>query len=124
MIFEPTNKKSLSLPAPVQQGRKLILSVDDELGVLYSRYKPLSAAGYAVVSATDGIQALQIVSSDPIDFVLPDFILEGMNGGKVADMMKAIRPDIQSARSGVYRTCTVPIDRTELRRTKQHRRIL
>src|SRR5215469_14650879 len=74
--------------------RKLVLSVDDQLGVLYSRYKLLSACGYAVLSATDGIQALQIFGSNLVDLVLLDFALEGMDGGLVAEAMREHKPNI------------------------------
>jgi CheY-like chemotaxis protein len=91
---DPMYNKQMSSPAAAQSGRKLILSVDDQLGVLYTRYKLLSAAGYAVLSATDGVQALQIFGNSKVDLVLLDFMLQGMDGGLVADAMKAHSPDI------------------------------
>ena len=94
MISEPTYNPSMSSPASAQDGRKLILSVDDQLGVLYTRYKLLSAAGYAVLSATDGVQALQVFGSNKVDLVLLDFMLQGMDGGLVADAMKAHSPNV------------------------------
>lgn len=86
--------KQYSSPTSAQEGRKLILSVDDELGVLYTRYKLLAAAGYAVLSATDGVQALQIFGSNPVDLVLLDYALQGMDGGLVADAMKTHSPHV------------------------------
>jgi CheY-like chemotaxis protein len=94
MSSDPMYNKQMSSPALAQNGRKLILSVDDQLSVLYTRYKLLSAAGYAVLSATDGVQALQIFGSNPVDLVLLDFMLQGMDGGLVADAMKAHSPNI------------------------------
>jgi len=88
------HSESVSTETMQQRGRKLILSVDDELSVLYSRYKLLSSAGYAVLSATDGVQALQIFGSNAIDLVLLDFLLEGMDGGSVADGMRAYKPEV------------------------------
>ena len=58
------------------------------------RYKLLSAAGYAVLSATDGVQALQIFGGNKVDLVLLDFMLQGMDGGLVADAMKAHSPNV------------------------------
>lgn len=86
--------KSLSSPASAQEGRLLILSVDDELGVLHTRYRLLSAAGYAVLSATDGVQALQIFGSNPVDIVLLDYALQGMDGGLVAEALKIHSPHV------------------------------
>ena len=94
MSSEPMYNKQMSSPPTAQDGRKLILSVDDQLGVLYTRYKLLTAEGYAVLSATDGVQALQIFASNKVDLVLLDFMLQGMDGGLVADAMKAHSPNI------------------------------
>jgi CheY-like chemotaxis protein len=94
MSPDPVYNKQMSSPAAAQSGRKLVLSVDDQLNVLYIRYKLLSAAGYAVLSATDGVQALQIFGGNPVDLVLLDFMLQGMDGGLVADAMKTHKPNV------------------------------
>ena len=73
--------------------RKLILSVDNELRVLYERYKLLAAAGYAVLSACDGVQALGLFSTEKVDLVLLDYNLPQMHGGFVAEAIKAQMPD-------------------------------
>ena len=57
MSSEPIYNRHISSSVATQDTRKLILSVDDPLGVLYSRYQLLSAAGYAVLSATGGVRA-------------------------------------------------------------------
>lgn len=72
--------------------KKLILSVDDEPGLLYTREKILESEGYKVRSAADGESALQIFAAHPIDLVLLDYSMPGMNGGAVARQMKARRP--------------------------------
>jgi CheY-like chemotaxis protein len=71
---------------------KLILSVDDEAGILYTRQKILEAAGYDVLSAADGEQALGFFAAILVDLVLLDFAMPGIDGGRVAQQMKAIRP--------------------------------
>lgn len=72
----------------------IILSVDDEAGVLYSRQKVLQAAGYDVLNACDGERALDIFASTPVDLVLLDYSMPGMNGDQVARKIKAERPDV------------------------------
>jgi CheY-like chemotaxis protein len=94
MSSDPIYNKQMSSPARAQNGRKLVLSVDAQLTVLYTRYKLLSGEGYAVLSATDGVQALQIFGSNPVDLVVLDFMLQGMDGGLVADAMKAHKPNV------------------------------
>ena len=75
-------------------GRKLILSVDDDLGVLASRFHLLQDAGYAVLSASDGAQALQFFGENPVDLVLLDYNMPVMPGDLVAQAMKAYKPNV------------------------------
>jgi CheY-like chemotaxis protein len=73
---------------------KLILSVDDEAGVLYSRQKVLQGAGYDVLNACDGEQALGFCASVPVDLVVLDYSMPGADGGQVARKIKADRPEL------------------------------
>ncbi len=73
---------------------RTILSVDDEAGVLYSRQKLLQAAGYDVLSAADGEQALDFFASAPVDLVVLDYSMPGINGEQVARKIKADRPEL------------------------------
>ena len=77
-----------------RDARKLILSVDDDSGVLFSRYRKLQEAGYDVLSANDGVQALQIFGSSPVDLVLLDYAMPGMYGDIVAQAMKDYKPTV------------------------------
>jgi CheY-like chemotaxis protein len=87
--------QSDSSPLTVEQNAcKLILSVDDDSRVLFARYKLLSSAGYNVISANDGVQALQLFGSNPVDLVLLDYALPMMDGGLVAEAMKEYEPDV------------------------------
>jgi CheY-like chemotaxis protein len=94
MSYEPLYNKDSSSPSSARDGRKLILSVDDDLAVLYTRFKLLAAAGYGVLSASDAAQALQIFANHPVDLVLIDYALPEMDGGMLAEAMKTHRPDI------------------------------
>ncbi len=68
--------------------------MDDEAGVLYSRQKLLQSAGYDVLSASDGEQALDFFASAPVDLVVLDYSMPGINGEQVARKIKADRPDL------------------------------
>ena len=94
MSQELMYQQDLSTPATTRAGRKVLLSVDDDLAILYTRFKVLQAAGYAVLSAGDGAQALQLFAEHPVDLVLLDYMLPEMDGGMVADAMKTHRPDV------------------------------
>lgn len=75
-------------------GRKLILSVDDEPRVLRTRQMVLEAAGYDVVNASSGAQALGIFSTVLVDLVVLDYAMPGVNGGDVARVFKTRRPEL------------------------------
>lgn len=94
MSSEPIYNRNFSSPMSALDGRKLILSVDDDSALLCSRYKLLSSAGYGVISANDGIQALQLFGSNPVDLVLLDYSLPVLDGCQVAEAMKEYEPDV------------------------------
>lgn len=72
--------------------RTLILSVDDEPNIVYTRQMLLESAGYAVVNASGGNSALHRFSVDPIDLVLLDYYMPDLNGDLVAAEMKQRKP--------------------------------
>jgi CheY-like chemotaxis protein len=94
MNIESSYNKNSSSPIAGLGRRKLILSVDDDSSVLYARYKLLSSMGYGVISANDGIQALQIFGSTPVDLVLLDYSMPFLDGGQVAEAMKEYKPNV------------------------------
>jgi len=65
-----------------------ILVVDDDSFHLDFISSILMDAGYKVFSASNGQAALDIVKSTPLDLVIADIIMEGMNG---FDLTKKIR---------------------------------
>lgn len=82
-----------STPQPADF-KPLILSVDDDLNVLFVREHLLKSEGYKVVSAAHGREALAIFSSQEIAVVLLDFQMPGMNGVAVGRRMKAEKPHV------------------------------
>jgi CheY-like chemotaxis protein len=72
--------------------RDLILSVDDEPSLLYTRAKILEREGYEVLSAGDGEEALELLGRHAVDLVLLDYKMPGMDGGTLAREMKQRMP--------------------------------
>jgi len=70
----------------------LILSVDDEPNLLQTREEVLRLAGYEVLSATNGKQALEMFATHDVDLVVLDFQMPKMDGGIVAQQMKRRKP--------------------------------
>ncbi len=80
-------------PLLVNNGhRPLILSVDDEPGLLLTREKVLECQGYQVLSAADGEKALAFLGTHAVDLVLLDYKMPGIDGGTVAREMKRRAP--------------------------------
>jgi CheY-like chemotaxis protein len=78
-------------------GRELILLVDDASDVRRAARRTLERRGYDVVEATDTTDALQIVSewARPIDLVLTDIVMPGIDGIDLARRMRSIRPELR-----------------------------
>jgi len=64
-----------------------ILIVDDSTinNILLQNY--LEAHGYDVVSALNGMEAIQILEHQPVDFMLLDMMMPGLNGLDVLAVM-------------------------------------
>jgi CheY-like chemotaxis protein len=74
--------------------RPLILCVDDEWNGLEGRKELLEQSGYSVLLASDGMEALQLFDSHPVDLVLLDYHMPQVSGDVIARQMKAIHPDV------------------------------
>lgn len=72
----------------------LVLCVDDELIGLKVRKILLERAGYRVLIAHDGLTGLEVFSQEPVEAVILDYSMPGMNGGEVAAKMRQTKPEI------------------------------
>ena len=77
--------------------KPIILCVDDTPTILEGRKMLLEAAGYQVLPAASGDEALQLFASNSIDLVLLDYHMPGMKGDVVAARMREQKPDIPIA---------------------------
>ena len=73
---------------------RLILCVDDEVVGLQVRKILLERAGYKVLTALDGRTGLEVFAAEPIQAVVLDYTMPGMNGGEVANRMRQTKPEI------------------------------
>lgn len=72
----------------------LVLCVDDETIGLQVRKLLLERAGYRVLTAPDGMVGLEIFSNEPVEAVVLDYSMPGMNGGEVASKMRQTKPHV------------------------------
>jgi PAS domain S-box-containing protein len=78
-------------------GSETILVVEDDEGVRRLIVGTLGMCGFQVLQAADGPGALLAATQHaaPIDLLLTDVIMPGMNGKEVADRLAALRPQIK-----------------------------
>jgi CheY-like chemotaxis protein len=74
--------------------RFVILCVDDERVSLIVRSRVLEKAGYDVIPANSGAEALHALQSRPVDLVLTDLLMPGMNGAELAREVKIRKPGL------------------------------
>ena len=72
-----------------------ILCIDDDKIGVYLRKAVLQSAGYSVLMASSGREAIEIIESEPrIDLVIVDYVMPGMDGTMVAAAIRTSRPKI------------------------------
>jgi CheY-like chemotaxis protein/nitrogen-specific signal transduction histidine kinase len=88
---------SLVVPVALERGSGTILVAEDQEDVRDVTVAVLRGAGYAVLAAADGAQAIQISArhEGPIDLLLTDVIMPGMDGKSLAEALGASRPDLR-----------------------------
>ena len=72
----------------------MILVVDDDSSVRATIARALTALGYVVREAADGLRALDIVRKEPLTLVILDYIMPGMDGAEVAREIGLIDPEL------------------------------
>lgn len=72
----------------------LILCIDDEALGLEIRKAVLEREGYRVLTALDGSSGLTLFSDEPVQGVILDYFMPGMDGGQVAVAMRRQRPEV------------------------------
>ena len=70
----------------------LVLTVDDELGILRLMQMELSAQGFQVISATSGEAALELLKEHKPDIALVDLMMPEMSGMELMKRMQKIHP--------------------------------
>jgi signal transduction histidine kinase/FixJ family two-component response regulator len=97
------SEKSDELAAPEKTqpdsvpGAPTILVVEDDAAVRELAGKFLSSAGYRVLVAKDGVEALQIAEecSEPLGLLLTDVVMPKMRGTELAARLEKLRPEME-----------------------------
>jgi signal transduction histidine kinase len=80
-----------------ESGGKTILLVDDHAPARKSMQRVLLNAGYRILAASSGKQALKVFAehAGAVDLLIADFTMPGMNGQEVAETLLGQKPDLK-----------------------------
>jgi PAS domain S-box-containing protein len=92
------------LSSEILSGKEIVLLVDDEEIIAEIMEKALTLAGYRVLLARGGEEAIEVYkkNQNDIDLVVLDMIMPGMNGGKVFNRLREINPGVKVILSSGY----------------------
>jgi CheY-like chemotaxis protein len=78
----------------MEKQKAIILCIDDDGALLEARKELLEISDYEVLTAQSGDQGLALFVSHPIDAVVLDYKMPGMNGDQVARQMRRVKPEV------------------------------
>ena len=81
-------------PVRCTMGDMRILVIEDEPAIVRTLERGLGAHGYTVISADNGEDGVMLVTSEPIDLVLLDIALPGLDGHQTLARLRALRQDL------------------------------
>jgi CheY-like chemotaxis protein len=64
-------------------GALTILAVDDDVAILRLLSRILEGAGFSVLSADTGEEALELAKRESVDLAIVDYVMPGMNGAEL-----------------------------------------
>jgi two-component system cell cycle sensor histidine kinase/response regulator CckA len=101
-VYFPRVEEEAYVDVPVESsvvaaGRETVLIVEDEEAVRRLMRAALEQNGYRVFLAADGVEALKLISSHtgPLDMVITDLAMPGMDGTELARKVKERLPGIE-----------------------------
>ncbi len=99
-VFLPREHEEIApIPAPVAtrtlSGVETLLVVEDEEAVRLLAERILENQGYRVLVAEEPAKALSLAAVEPIDLLVTDIVMPGMNGVDLAQRITAARPKVK-----------------------------
>jgi len=103
-VEEAAKTERANQPAASFTGTETILVAEDEPSLRNLTCATLEQCGYKVLSAKDGIEALEVSDNHggPIDLLLTDMVMPGMGGAALAQEITRRRPEIRVAYMSGY----------------------
>jgi CheY-like chemotaxis protein len=76
------------------ENQKTILVIEDDPAVLSMIEKHLAGEGYAVITASDGMEGLKKLGSETYDLVITDIVMPYVSGVGLVSAIKEKKPHI------------------------------
>jgi two-component system, cell cycle sensor histidine kinase and response regulator CckA len=97
----PSTRAEASSPV---RGRETLLLVEDEPLILRMTKRVLGELGYTVLTASDGIEALEVLArhAGDVQLLITDVVMPKMSGRELAARVIALRPGIRVLYSSGY----------------------
>ncbi len=82
----------------VPRGTETVMLCEDNIMVRRMTKTLLESAGYTVIAAADGEHAIELAKHQekPIDMLITDVIMPGMDGKRLADTLRSTHPGLRS----------------------------
>jgi CheY-like chemotaxis protein len=81
-------------PSKGGPSQRVVLVVDDEPSVRDLVCRTLRAEGYRTLEAAQGAEALEVVDRSPVDLVVTDVVMPGMDGRELGRRLAQSRPTL------------------------------
>jgi CheY-like chemotaxis protein len=101
---------SASAPSPSSDGRgsqpaRLVLVAEDSTQFRYGLRRAVEGAGYSVLEASTGEEALDVITDERVDVLILDLVMPGLNGIELLQELRkrSVRSLHIVAMSGVIR---------------------
>src|SRR6476646_5578156 len=91
-----TQEPERTVAGPIVTGNETVLLVEDDAKLLELTTAALHEIGYRVIPAAHANEALAVLSDGSnIDLLLTDVVMPDINGRKLADEARAMRPGLK-----------------------------
>jgi DNA-binding response OmpR family regulator len=96
-LIKAEEESKAPAPAPVRGGTETVLVAEDDVGVRALTKHALEKAGYTVIVAEDGDDALHkfIENREAVRLLVLDVVMPGKNGHEVVQEIRKVKPDIK-----------------------------
>jgi len=92
-------------------GGETVLVAEDDPAVRSLTCRELQAAGYAVVAAQDGQEAIELLGQhgERVDLLIVDVVMPRRNGKEVVEQARRLRPTVKVLYTSGYPADTIPV---------------